>query len=57
MILELKEIDGKKRTGGAVQIDAPGRTGGVQLTDGATRIDGRVGERQKMKGCYRRFLF
>jgi hypothetical protein len=45
MILELKEIDGKKRTGGVVQIDAPGRTGGVPLTDGTTRIDGRVGER------------
>jgi hypothetical protein len=45
MILELKEIDGKKRTGGAVQIDVPGRTGGVPLTDGAARIDERAGER------------
>jgi hypothetical protein len=45
MILELKEIDGKKRTGGAVQIDVPGRTGGVPLTDEATRIDGKAGER------------
>jgi hypothetical protein len=51
MILELKEIDGKKRTGGAIQIDEPGRTGGVPLTDGARRIDGRAGERQKIKGC------
>ena len=40
MILELKEIDGKKRTGGAIQIDEPGRTGGVPLTDGETRIEG-----------------
>jgi len=51
MILELKEIDGKKRTGGAIQIDGPGRTGGVPLTDGATRIDGGAGERQRIKGC------
>jgi hypothetical protein len=45
MILELKEIDVRKRTGGAVQIDGPGRTGAVPLIDGATRIDGRAGER------------
>jgi hypothetical protein len=45
MILELKEIDGKKRTGGAVQTDGPGRTGGVPLTDGAARIDETAGER------------
>jgi len=51
MILEFKEIDGKKRTGGAVQIDEPGRTGGGPLTDGPRRIDGRAGERQKIKGC------
>jgi hypothetical protein len=45
MILELKEIDGKKRTGGAVQIDGPDGTGGVPLTDEAMRIDGRAGAR------------
>jgi hypothetical protein len=39
------EIDGKTRTGGALQIDDPGGTGGVPLTDGAERIDGRAGER------------
>jgi hypothetical protein len=51
MILELMEIDGKKRTGGAIEIDDPGGIGGVPLTDGATRIDGRAGERQRIKGC------
>jgi hypothetical protein len=45
MILELKEIDGKKRTGGAVQIDGPDRIDGVPLTGGAARIDGKAGER------------
>jgi hypothetical protein len=45
MILEIKKTDGKKRTGGEVQIDGQGRTGGVPLTDGAARTDGRVGER------------
>jgi hypothetical protein len=43
MILELKEIDGKKRTGGAVQIDGPGETGEVPLKDGAMTIEGRAG--------------